>query len=195
MVIKYWAIKMRENNNKRGLIYLIPFLPLMGGCFVDPSASEDNHAIHYSQASELNHRQSYAVGAQFGRFASTHIERESKADNLLDKELIVKGFIDVLNGKGSISVQDVDELISEMKKRSRQLANDKVLEELKQKNEAYLVTNSARENVTVTASGLQIEVLKQGSGKTPSETDYVQVRYKGRLIDGTLFDAIATPEG
>jgi FKBP-type peptidyl-prolyl cis-trans isomerase FkpA len=38
-----------------------------------------------------------------------------------------------------------------------------------------------------TASGLQIQVLKEGTGASPTTTDIV-LEYEGRLEDGTVFD-------
>lgn len=55
--------------------------------------------------------------------------------------------------------------------------------------EAYLAQNRNRAGVTVTASGLQYEVITQGSGARPSATDEVRVHYEGTLIDGTVFDS------
>ncbi len=55
--------------------------------------------------------------------------------------------------------------------------------------EAYLAANKKKEGVKVTASGLQYEVLKAGSGKQPKATDTVVVHYRGTLIDGTEFDS------
>ncbi len=43
--------------------------------------------------------------------------------------------------------------------------------------------------VTTTASGLQYEVLTEGSGASPSATDQVTVHYRGTLTDGTEFDS------
>lgn len=54
---------------------------------------------------------------------------------------------------------------------------------------AFLKDNGARAEVKTTASGLQYEVLEEGSGATPAATDQVQVHYTGRLIDGTVFDS------
>ncbi len=54
---------------------------------------------------------------------------------------------------------------------------------------AFLKDNGARAEVKTTASGLQYEVLEEGSGAMPAATDQVQVHYTGRLIDGTVFDS------
>ena len=41
----------------------------------------------------------------------------------------------------------------------------------------------------VTASGLQYEVIKQGTGPKPVKSDSVTVDYTGTKIDGTKFDS------
>ncbi len=52
----------------------------------------------------------------------------------------------------------------------------------------YLAQNAQQEGVTVTESGLQYRVLHEGDGATPTINDVVAARYKGTLIDGTVFD-------
>lgn len=54
----------------------------------------------------------------------------------------------------------------------------------------YLAKNKAKPGVKVTASGLQYEVLKSGSGPKPAgPTSTVKVHYHGTLIDGKVFDS------
>ena len=55
--------------------------------------------------------------------------------------------------------------------------------------EAFLKENGAREGVMTTASGLQYEVLEEGTGTQPEAGDQVTVHYTGKLIDGTVFDS------
>ena len=43
--------------------------------------------------------------------------------------------------------------------------------------------------MTVTASGLQYEVITQGTGAIPTRTSKVKTHYHGTLIDGTVFDS------
>lgn len=54
---------------------------------------------------------------------------------------------------------------------------------------AFLEENGKRVEVNVTPSGLQYEVLEEGTGKQPSASDNVTVHYTGKLIDGTVFDS------
>jgi len=53
---------------------------------------------------------------------------------------------------------------------------------------AFLAENAKRNEVNVTASGLQYEVLVSGNGETPSASSTVSTHYRGTLIDGTEFD-------
>ncbi|MBR4229108.1 MAG: FKBP-type peptidyl-prolyl cis-trans isomerase [Bacteroidales bacterium] len=55
--------------------------------------------------------------------------------------------------------------------------------------EAFLNRNKLRPEVTTTPSGLQYEVVKQGTGRQPKASDTVRCHYEGTLIDGTVFDS------
>ena len=55
--------------------------------------------------------------------------------------------------------------------------------------EAFLKENAKKAGVTVTASGLQYEVVKEGTGRYPKASDTVRCHYEGTLIDGTVFDS------
>jgi FKBP-type peptidyl-prolyl cis-trans isomerase FklB len=56
-------------------------------------------------------------------------------------------------------------------------------------NEAFLAKNKTKAGVTTTASGLQYEVIKMGTGPKPTSQNTVKVHYVGTLIDGTEFDS------
>ena len=53
----------------------------------------------------------------------------------------------------------------------------------------FLEENGKRVEVNATPSGLQYEVLQEGTGKRPVASDSVTVHYTGKLIDGTVFDS------
>ena len=57
------------------------------------------------------------------------------------------------------------------------------------KGEKFLAENAKREEVTVTESGLQYEVVTMGEGEKPTAESTVKVHYHGTLIDGTVFDS------
>src|SRR5690242_15679015 len=62
-------------------------------------------------------------------------------------------------------------------------------EKNKTEGAAFLAKNKSKSGVKSTASGLQYEVEKEGSGPKPKATDTVKVNYLGTKIDGTKFDS------
>lgn len=58
-----------------------------------------------------------------------------------------------------------------------------------EKSKLYLEENAKKDGVKSLASGLQYQVVKAGSGQSPSAEDVVRVHYTGKLIDGTTFDS------
>lgn len=54
--------------------------------------------------------------------------------------------------------------------------------------EAFLASNGRKPNVHSTASGLQYQVLRAGSGARPGASDTVRVNYIGSLLDGREFE-------
>lgn len=55
--------------------------------------------------------------------------------------------------------------------------------------EDFLKENKERPGVVTTPSGLQYEVIAEGTGPKPKATDKVKCHYHGTLIDGTIFDS------
>ncbi len=53
----------------------------------------------------------------------------------------------------------------------------------------FLETNKLKPGVTELPSGLQYEVITQGTGPKPTESNKVTCHYHGTLINGTIFDS------
>ncbi len=66
--------------------------------------------------------------------------------------------------------------------------DDKLAANLKA-GEDFLEQNKQKPGVHTTPSGLQYEVLTEGTGTKPKATDKVKCHYHGTLIDGTVFDS------
>lgn len=55
--------------------------------------------------------------------------------------------------------------------------------------EAFLAANAKKPGVKTTQSGLQYQVLSEGTGAKPKPSDTVRVHYAGTLLDGKTFDS------
>lgn len=53
----------------------------------------------------------------------------------------------------------------------------------------FLDANGKKEGIVTTASGLQYEVLVEGTGEMPKLTDKVKTHYHGTKLDGSVFDS------
>jgi len=131
-------------------------------------------------------RASYVIGFNLGRSLK---QNEIQANT----DLLTQGLRDALSGaKGMLTDEEMQATMQEFQQKvmAAQEAKQKVLgEKNKAEGEAFLAKNKARAGVKTTASGLQYEVLKEGTGPAPKATDTVTVNYLGTLMDGTKFDS------
>ncbi len=65
----------------------------------------------------------------------------------------------------------------------------------KSEGEAFLAKNKSAPGVKTTASGLQYQVISQGTGARPGPNDTVQVNYVGTFVNGETFDDSSKHEG
>lgn len=98
-------------------------------------------------------------------------------------DLILQGMVNGLHGyEGMMTNDAASEYIND--------AIDKIKNgPAREEGERFLAENQLREEVIVTESGLQYEVITLGKGKRPTAEDRVKVHYHGTLIDGTVFDS------
>lgn len=84
-----------------------------------------------------------------------------------------------------IKPEDANTIIQEYIGKTQAKNNEKYLKE----GAEFLKKNKERKGVITTASGLQYEVEKEGTGVMPTKDDMVSIHYKGTMIDGTVFDS------
>lgn len=132
-------------------------------------------------------RLSYALGLSMGNnFRASGIDK-------IDVDSFADGVAAVFYGaQPKMTYDEAKQVIQEyfQKLEARQQEEAKVASEANAKaGRDFLDANGKREEVKVTPSGLQYEVLKEGDGTQPTATDRVVVHYTGKLIDGTVFDS------
>jgi len=65
----------------------------------------------------------------------------------------------------------------------------------KSEGDAFIAKNKTAPGVKTTASGLQYQVISQGTGARPGPNDTVQVNYVGTFVNGEVFDDSSKHEG
>jgi FKBP-type peptidyl-prolyl cis-trans isomerase FklB len=104
----------------------------------------------------------------------------------LDSEAFAKSMQDALGRE--VSDQELAEA-NEAVNSYMQSKQETQHEDNKIAGEKFLAENKQREEVKVTESGLQYEILEEGDGPIPGPEDKVKVHYHGTLIDGEVFDS------
>ncbi len=150
------------------------------------AAKADAKAPASGELATSQQRLSYGIGFNIGQ--------RMKADGVpLEPAPFSSGVADAISGAKSRMTEE--EIATEMKAYQEKAAADhaaaqKVLGEANAKAaEAFLAQNKAKEGVVTTASGLQYEVITEGTGPKPGADDTVEVHYRGTLVDGTEFDS------
>lgn len=123
---------------------------------------------------------SYGLGMGIGQnLLSMGVKNMSVED-------FIKGINDVLKGeKLEMTHAEAQKVVNE---HFKQLAEEAYAQN-KASGESFLAANAKKEGVTTLPSGLQYEIITEGTGKQPSAADRVQCHYEGTLIDGTVFDS------
>ena len=106
--------------------------------------------------------------------------------NQMDTDSFVKAFIEVINnGAAEMSPQEANQYIQEyLSKRQNEMLGENL-----RIGRKFLEENKKKNGVITLASGLQYEILKEGSGPKPKATEKVKCHYHGTLINGKVFDS------
>ena len=135
---------------------------------------------------------SYLMGINFGSFLKSYNFGE------LNYNQVLKGMKAYVNAKGD---EHSEEFLKQFKYSPMSINNafNSYLEKRnnyeslvsKEESEKFLAANAKKDGVKVTESGLQYEIIEQGGEVMPTLSDTLYVKYKGTLIDGTVFDQTA----
>ena len=126
---------------------------------------------------------SYGIGRQMGDQLAG-----SPFDELV-LEAVLEGISDSYTGQPPQIDTEVMKAAFEAVNTRVQAKQAEMAGALSAEGEKFLAENAKRDGITVTASGLQYEVLSAGDGAIPSGDAKVRTHYHGTLIDGTVFDS------
>lgn len=137
-------------------------------------------------------KQAYGLGAYIGMNMQRNLVEQEKLGVVLEKELIVRGFVDSINEKATIEKEEIQALLMNLEqtmKTKQQEASVKAAEESLAVGQKFLEDNAKKEGVMVTESGIQYVVLTAAEGEKPAATDTVKVHYVGTFLNGDTFDS------
>jgi FKBP-type peptidyl-prolyl cis-trans isomerase FklB len=125
---------------------------------------------------------SYYVGLSIGASMASMDFDEFNIDAM------AKGVQESLNAGSEVDQQKMQEIQMYLNQYFTALQTKASQKELKAGQE-FLQANKTRQGVVTLPSGVQYEIIKEGTGAKPAKEDQVDVVYHGTLIDGTVFDS------
>jgi len=135
-----------------------------------------------------NDSTSYAIGVNIG----TNFKSQDLKINISG---LLAGIMDAMSTNSS-AVKLTDDQMEQLFARLQEAMSEKQSKqneiqsrENMAKAQAFLAENARKSGVITTESGLQYRVIRRGTGVTPTESSQVVVHYRGKLLDGTVFDS------
>lgn len=151
------------------------------------SQSQSAHAESKAEAVALDNdkaRLGYTIGAQIGGGLA-----QQGMVNEIDLEALILAVRDFATGaEAKITPEEMVKVQQAFQLKKQQEFASLGAQNLTQ-GEAFLEKNKSEADTTVTETGLQFQVVREGKGKQPSSTNKVKIHYLGSLIDGTTFDS------
>lgn len=127
----------------------------------------------------------YAIGVDLGNNIKKNLP-EAPGGKELNPQIILQAFATIMKGdSGLISSANAGAITQGYFVKAQSLEGGKN----KESGQKFLADNGKKAGVTTTASGLQYEVIKTGTGPKPSAENTVKVHYHGTTIDGKVFDS------
>lgn len=126
---------------------------------------------------------SYGIGLQLAQ------QVKSQSFPGFNLDALVIGLKDVFNNEPMRFPEDEMQAAFSAINQQVQAAAAGAAAENKAAGKAFLEENAKKDGVITTESGLQYEIITEGTGPKPSQSDMVVTHYHGSLTDGTVFDS------
>ncbi|MFS8563103.1 MAG: FKBP-type peptidyl-prolyl cis-trans isomerase [Rhabdochlamydiaceae bacterium] len=111
----------------------------------------------------------------------------------IEYQRLLEGVNDALFGKSQkLPPEEVSSIMQALKQQVEKQQREfitKLSEHNRKEGESFLAKNKEEPGIMTLTSGLQYQVLEQGNGAKPTLVDVVTVHYRGKFIDGRVFDS------
>ena len=128
---------------------------------------------------------SYAIGISTGAGYKENLKTLPGDPANVDD--LIAGFIQAIKGDSSAMKMTPQAAQAYMQTYFME-ASTRDAKKTKEEGEKFLNENKTKKDVITTESGLQYQVVTEGTGEKPTAEDKVKVHYTGTLLDGTKFD-------
>lgn len=170
------------NNMNKVLISALALTVVFASCGVSKDVASDKVETtgkNMDLKTELD-SVSYAIGINIGN------NLKSQGVSELNGDVLSKAINDVFQENDlAISQEECNATVQNYLQKVQAAKYDAV----KSEGENFLAENAKREGVTTLASGLQYEIMKEGTGAKPGPTSTVKTHYHGTTVDGNVFDS------
>lgn len=102
----------------------------------------------------------------------------------------VAGFVAGVDGKNSkMTMEQAQQIANEKMMSIKAKSLEKTYGDNKKAGEDYMAKIAKKAGIKKLANGVYYEVIKEGTGAVPADSNRVKVNYEGKLIDGKVFDS------
>ena len=132
------------------------------------------------------------VGGQVGGWLNQQKTAGLMGDSTLkiNYDMIKQGMINAIKGqKTNMTAEQAQEYVQKVMNDRQAVRMMEKYGANKAAGEKFLAVNKSKPGIQTTASGLQYEVIKEGTGVKPTASDLVKVHYEGKLTNDTIFDS------
>ncbi len=136
---------------------------------------------------EANAELSGDISYYFGYSLGNNLQQTGNAD--VDPEKVLLGLRHSLAAMQPALSEDQQRAVLEEVQRRRIEIQQQRMDGLAEAARTFLEYNAKQEGIIETASGLQYQVLQEGTGASPTAEDSVLAHYEGRLVNDSVFDS------
>lgn len=163
--------------------FLLVTVLLFMGCNSNSGSSSSGDATLETNIDSV----SYSQGYQIGNF----LRQQGMTD--LNTDVLLAGLNAGVNDQeAQLTDMEMQQIVQTYQQQAQQRAKQMQAQDAKENAQAgqdFLAENRGKDGVIETDSGIQYQVMQEGSGVSPDSSDTVRVHYKGTLLDGTVFDS------